>query len=356
MKITSVKAVDAEETKSIQEVEQELVDQHEEQLKKETTEETVEETVEEEVQEEEQEETPYEIKDEDVLSYFEKKYGKKYDELEDVWKPIEKEVELPEDVDAFYKYKQETGRSMEDYVALNRDLDSIPDNKLIADYIKSQEPELDSEDIEYLMSQKFSYDEELDDDSDIKGKKLAFKRELAQAKKFFESEKEKYKAPIESRGEVPTGPSEEELKAQQEHQALQQQMSETFTSKTEEVFKDFKGFDFTIGDQTLTFKPGEADDIKSAQSDLTNFVSKYLDEKGFIKDAAGYHRALAMAMNPEKMAQFFYEKGKADGVGDISRESKNVNLKGTPQVQSKSTFSVKALNADDDVQYKIRKR
>lgn len=356
MKITSVKALDVEETKSVQEVEQELVEKHEEEVKEETTEDTVEETVEEEVKEEVQEETPYEIKDEDVLSYFETKYEKKYETLEDIWKPIEKEAELPEDVNAFYKYKQETGRGIEDYVALNRDLDSIPDDKLIADYIKSQEPDLDSEDIEYLMSQKFSYDEDLDDDSDIKGKKLAFKRELAQAKKFFETEKEKYKAPVESREEKPTGPSEEELRAQQEHQALQQKMSDTFISKTEEVFSDFKGFDFKIGDQTLTFKPGEADDVKSAQSDISNFISKYLDDKGFIKDAAGYHRALAIAMNPDKMAQFFYEKGKADGVGDISRESKNVNLKGTPQVQSKSSFSVKALNADDDVQYKIRKR
>jgi len=342
-----VREVSGPGQKSVQEVEQQFV---EEQEAKET--ESVQEEVTEEVAEEVTEEVIEGLKEDDVLSFIKDNYKKDISSIDELFAEKQQE-DLPEDVSAFLKYKKETGRDIKDFMKLQVDYDQVDDNKLLQDFYSSTEEDLDSEDISYLIQEKFGFDEDLDDESDIKAKKIAVKRELAKAKKYFNELKETYKIPVESAKGLVNDEELETYNAYKEYvsqsQSIQeenQKKTEFFMKKTDEVFNDeFKGFEFNVGEQSILFSPGEVGDVKSAQSDVNNFISKYIDEKGLIKDPKGYHRALSAAMNPEKMANFFYEKGKADGVGDLSRQSKNVNMdvRSTPQQVSNSGFKVRAV-------------
>ena len=355
-----VREVSGPGQKSVQEVEQQFV---EEQATQEA--EATQEEVSEEVQATQEEVTEEGLKEDDVLSFIKDNYKKDISSIDDLFAEKQQE-ELPEDVSAFLKYKKETGRDIKDFMKLQVDYDQVDDNKLLQDFYSSTEEDLDSEDISYLIQEKFGYDEDVDDDSEVKAKKIAIKRELAKAKKYFNELKETYKIPVESAKGLVNDDELETYNAYKEYvsqsQSIQeenQKKTEFFMKKTDEVFNDeFKGFEFNVGEQSILFSPGEVSDVKSAQSDVNNFISKYIDEKGLIKDPKGYHRALSAAMNPEKMANFFYEKGKADGVGDLSRQSKNVNMdvRTTPQQVSTSGFKVRAVESDSGRGLKIKKR
>ena len=163
------------ESKSVQEVENELLEKHEQQMKNE------EQTAQEPVAEENKVETPneeFKIKDEDVLSHIKNRYGKEINSLDELFSERESSPELPEDVEAFFKYKKETGRGMGDFIKLNKDFDEMDSDTLLEDYYKHTEEGLDSDDINDLIDSKFGYDEDLDDESLIKKQKLAKKREL----------------------------------------------------------------------------------------------------------------------------------------------------------------------------------
>lgn len=355
-----VREVSGPGQKSVQEVEQQFVEEQETQEAEATQEE-----VSEEVQATQEEVTEEGLKEDDVLSFIKDNYKKDISSIDDLFAQKQQE-ELPEDVSAFLKYKKETGRDIKDFMKLQVDYDQVDDNKLLQDFYSSTEEDLDSEDISYLIQEKFGYDEDVDDDSEVKAKKIAIKRELAKAKKYFNELKETYKIPVESAKGLVNDDELETYNAYKEYvsqsQSVQeenQKKTEFFMKKTDEVFNDeFKGFEFNIGEQSILFSPGEVSDVKSAQSDVNNFISKYIDEKGLIKDPKGYHRALSAAMNPEKMANFFYEKGKADSVGDLSRQSKNVNMdvRTTPQQVSTSGFKVRAVESDSGRGLKIKKR
>jgi len=366
-----VKAVPGPGEKSVQEVENELLEQHEEtQVASEQSVETNTETVEEqavlqELTEEEVEKPKF--GEDDVLSFIRERYNKEINSVDDLFAQREANEELPEDVSAFLKYKKETGRGIDDFMKLQADYDKMSADQVLREYYAATENDLDSEDIEYLMSDKFSYDEELDDDSDVKAKKIAKKRELAKAKKYFNDLKETYKVPVESASSPVNKDEMESYNAYKEYisqaQSVQEEnakKSEYFQKKTDEIFSDqFKGFGFKVGDQEILFSPGETKEIKALQSDINNFISKYLDENGMVKDAGGYHKALAAAMNPEKLAAFFYEKGKADAVVSGSRQSKNINmdLKSTPQnLSNDSGFKIRAVNTDSGRGLKIRSK
>jgi len=376
-----VRAVDAVEEKSVQEVEQELLDKHEEkfsdsietkennpQVKMDFAEESVVEDTPK--AEETSEETPEpvqeqaELSEEDVLSYIGKRYGKEINSLDELNATREEVEQLPEDVAAYFKYKKETGRGIEDYVKLQRDFSAMNPDSLLREYLTVTEGEgLDAEDIDSLM-EDYSWDEELDEESVIKKTKLAKKKTIAKAKKYFNEQKELYKQPLESRPVVDSQSNNEELQEYRQYLEsvkTQQQESEAkrnwFLKETDKVFtEDFKGFDFVLDDKTVTFSPGDVQTIKKSQETPMNFINKYLDDKGLVSDAAGYHRALSIAMNPDKFAKFFYEQGKSEATEDVIRKTKNINMseRRAPEVTNKGGFQVKSVNPDSGRGLKIR--
>ena len=353
----TVKDLGVAEQKSVQEVERELLEKHEQKFNQEGNAQENEQ-----VQENEQ---ALSLKDEDVLTYIKDRYKKEVNSLEDLFQERSSNEELPEDVSAFLKYKKETGRGIDDFIKLNRNYDDVPDDDLLIEYYSQTEEDLDEDDIRYMIEDKFGYDEELDDQRDIKKREIEKKKELAKAKKYFDSLKEQYKAPLESKGGLVSDEEKETYEAYkkyiQESQAIQQdgqRKSEYFQKKTDEVFSnDFKGFDFNIGDKSIKFMPGDANELKSTQSNLDNFISKFAGEDGLIKDAAGWHRALSAAMNPDKMAKFFYEQGKSDALKDSDMKLKNIDMQTRQSTQSYGTnndFQIRAVSSESSSGLKIR--
>lgn len=372
-----VRAVEAVEEKSVQEVEQELLDKHEEKIndQQQESEEVKEVAVEsEEVKQEESVvedtpekteevvEKPVELSEEDVLSYIGKRYGREIGSLDELNTAREEAEQLPEDVAAYFKYKKETGRGIEDYARLQKDFSAMSPDSLLREYITVTEGEgLDPEDIDSLM-EDYSYTED-DDETAIKKIKLAKKKTIAKAKKFFNEQKELYKQPLESRTAA-NPEAQEEIQAYRQYLEsvkTQQQEAEVkrnwFTKETDKIFTDkFKGFDFTIGENTFTYSPVDAATLRQSQDNVMNFINKFIDDKGLLKDAAGYHRALAIAMNPDKFAQFFYEQGKSNATEDVMRKTKNIEMteRKAPEVTNKGGFRVKAINPDSGRGLKIR--
>ena len=348
----TVRDIGAGEERSMQEIEQELLDKHEEKFNNESTNDVTNDVVTEEVI---QETTTPELKDEDVLSYIKGRYNKDINSVDELFKEREANEELPSDVSAFLKYKKETGRGIDDFMKLSKDFSKLSPEKLLAEYYSATESDLDDEDINYMIEDRFGYDPDFDEEKDIKKKEIAKKKELAKAKKFFEDQKEQYKSPLESRGSSVPDEDKEGYSAYkkyvQDAQTVQQESykkSEYFQKKTEELFnQDFKGFDFNIGDKDLKFLPGDPADLKKSQSDLTNYISKFLDNDGLISDAVGYHRSLSVAMNPEKFARFFYEQGKAEALLDTAKQTKNIDMEVRTSPQSISSSGVKVKSIDD---------
>ena len=346
-----VKEVSGTEEKSLAQREEEILDQHEQ-------EQQVEET------QEEQPAVGEELTEDKVLQYLGNRYGREISSFDDLVQERQESEDIPEDVSAYLKYRKETGRGFEDYVKLNRDFTSMEENALLREYYRSTEEDLDSEDIDTIM-EEFLYDEDLDDESDIKKKKLAKKKVLSKARKHFEKQKEYYKQPLESSGGL-SQEQEEELGAYRKYiESAKTQKQETerrqtwFTEKTNELFNsEFKGFEFKLNDKNVSFKPGSAEELKKLHSNPMNFVMKYLDDSGLLKDPSGYHRALAVAMNPERFAKFFYEQGKAEATEDVMRKTKNVNMseRRTPEVTSKGGMKIKAVSSTSSRGLKIKSR
>jgi len=371
-----VREVSAEE-KSSQQIEQELLDKHEEQTQSDTEQvETAEVKVEEqpeqeaevkEVTEEVQEEkpveevveeqppqlvTPPEIKEEEVLSYIGKRYGKEINSIDELVSEREESEPLPEDVAAYLKYKKETGRGFNDFAKLQRDYSDLSPDALLREFYSITEEGLDSEDIDLLM-EDFVFDEEIHEPTEIKKIKLAKKKEIAKAKKFLKQQQEQYKQPLESRESSATANNDELVEYRQYLEAAKTQEEQAnhkrqwFVKKSDEIFNtEFKGFKFKIGEDQVVYTPGSASELKKAQETPLNFVNKFLDSNGYLKDAEGYHRSLAIAMNPEKFAEFFYEQGKSQATDDVMRKTKNVNMseRSAPEVSVKSGFQVKAVS------------
>jgi hypothetical protein len=355
-----VKLVDFEE-KSVQEIEQKLLEEHEQKMAEDVA--PVEETPV--VTEEPVIESP-QFGDNDVLSYLKTKFNKEVNSLDELFveKPQQQEL-LPEDVNAFLKFKKETGRGLEDFYRVNQDFSKVNPERLLADYMREVNPDFDDEDIAFEYESKFGYDEEMDDEKEIKRKKLALKKELGKAAKYFEEQKEKYKAPLESRMEASIPAEDKEaLESYKQYisqsTAMQQEQakkSEYFLNKTNELFSDeFKGFDFKIGDKEVSYKPGTPEQLKAQQTDISKFFTNFVDENGYIKDAKQYHKTIAAAMNPDAMAKFFYDMGKADAIDDSVRQSKNIDMsvRNAPQAIDKGGFKVTALDSDHGNRLKIK--
>lgn len=360
----TVKEVAAVEAKSVQEIEQELLDKHEAELAGQNSDTA--EAVELQGGEAQAAEQIAELKEEDVLSFIGKRFGKEIKSLDELAQERQESDPLPEDVAAYLKYKKETGRGIKDFMKVNEDFEAKDPDSLLAEYYASTQEDLDGDDIAFMLKEQFGYDEELDEESDVRRKKLAKKKELAKAKKYFEEQREKYKAPLESSGVPSSGVDQEALRSYQEYlasaktaQEENQKRYDWFQKKTDEVFADgFKGFEFNVGDKSLVFTPSEIAEVKKAQSDISNFIGKYVNQDGLIADAKGYHKALAVAMNPERFAKFFYEQGMADAVDDLSKKSKNINMdiRSTPQQVNKGGFKVAESAQSSGSGLKIRSK
>lgn len=350
-----VRLLDGSEEKGVAQVEQELLEKHENELS-----DTVE--VEEEVEEEVV--ATDELKEEDVLSYIGKRYNKQINSFDELMAERKEAEELPEDVASFLKYKKETGRGFEDFVKLKKDFDTMDSEELVKEYLLATQEGLDKEDIENLM-EDYNYDEDIDDESKIKKIKIERKKVINEAKKYFNSQKEKYKLPLESSTVGLSRDEEEEFQTFREYTKQARTLEEEnnrkrqwFDQKTNEVFdKGFKGFEFDVNNKKITFNPGDAAELKRNQSTPQNFINKFLDESGLMKDAAGYHRSLSIAMNPEKFAKFFYEQGQADATEGTMKNIKNINMserRATEVAKSTDGMQVKAVNPDSGKGLKIR--
>ena len=276
--------------------------------------------------------------------------------------PIIKMPELPENVEKLVTFMNETGGTVEDYVELNRDYSKLDDDQLLKEYLRKTKPHLDSEDINLIM-EDYKVDEDLDEQKDIRRKKLAYKEAVASAKQDLENRKTKYYAEIKNR----PGVTQEQQKAMDffnrynKQQEDIKQSQETFRQRTNDLFNtDFKGFDYNVGDKRFRYKVKDPKAVADSQSNIENFVSRFLDKDGNIGDPAGYHKALYAAMNADKLASHFYEQGKADGVKSLVQQSKNPSADAPRQVASGdvyvSGFKVKAISGADSSKLKIKKR
>jgi len=274
--------------------------------------------------------------------------------------PVVEQKQLPENIEKLVAFMEETGGTVEDYVRINADYSNVDNNTLLREYYKRTKPHLDSEEISFIMEDNFSYDEEVDEERDIRKKKLAYKEEIAKAKNFLESLKSKYYDEIKLR----PGVTQEQQKAMdffnrynEEQQAVQQQHNR-FKSNTKNFFnQDFKGFDFNIGEKKFRYGVNNTSEVADAQSDLTNLIGKFLDNKGEVKDYKGYHKAIYAAQNVDTIANHFYEQGKADAVKDMMAKSKNISNE--PRTTSTGDvfvngLRVKAINGVDSSKLKVR--
>ena len=351
-----VKELGSSEVKSVQEVEQQLLKEHEQKISSEQESEAK--VIEQEPVQESK------LSEEDVLSFIKNRYQKEISSIDEFVSEREKE-DLPEDIAKYMQYRNETGRSFSDFMKLNEDIDSVDTDDLLRQYLKQTQDGLDDEDIDVIM-EDFSYDSDLDDDSTIKKAKLEKKKKIAEAKKYFNSQKEKYKVPLESSTASINPKEKEDLEAYKQYIAEARTIEEeserkrnVFVEKTNAVFNDdFKGFEFKINDNVLTFKPGDATELKKSQLNPSNFIQKYLDDSGVIKDAVGYHKSLAIAMNPERFAKFFYEQGAAAATEDVNKKIKNIDMseRRVPEVVNKNGVQVRTVNPDSGRGLKIRSR
>jgi hypothetical protein len=350
MEFKSVKLVETGEQKSVQEVEKELLEKHEQALSQEVPQENFSQEI--------------DLKEEDVLSYIGKRYNKQINSFDELMSERKSTDDMPEDVAAYMKYRKETGRGFEDFLKLNKDFESVPEEQLLKEYLLSTQEGLDEDDVEMMMDE-YRYDEDLDDESYIKKAKVSRKKAVNDAKKFFNTQKEKYKMPLESSTAGVSNEEKEEFDAYREYirnaktyEEENNRKRQWFENKTNEVFDSgFKGFEFNVNNKKLLFNPGDAAELKRLHSNPSSFIGKFLDETGMIKDAAGYHKALAVAMNPERFAKHFYEQGAADAADDFMRKTKNINMserKANESTRGTDGFQVKEINPDSGKSLKIR--
>ena len=267
---------------------------------------------------------------------------------------------LPENIEKLVSFMEETGGDINDYVRLNTDYSKIDDNTLLREYYKNTKPHLDDEEISFIMEDSFKIDEDLDEERDIKKKKLAYKEEIAKAKNFLESTKSKYYDEIKLR----PGVTQEQQKAMDffnrynENKKLAADKHEQFVKTTREYFtKDFKGFEFNLGDTKFKYNINNTDEVIDQQSDLEKFVGKFLNKEGRIEDHVGYHKAMYAARNADTIAKHFYEQGKADAVKDVINKSKNIETASRPQNNEDifiNGFKVKAISGVDSSRLKIK--
>ena len=273
-------------------------------------------------------------------------------------------AEIPEGLDSLVKFMEETGGTLEDYVSLNKNFDDLSPVDLIKDYYTKKYPHYSEERIDRKMNKEFFYDEG-DDPDVIQDRKDSFEDKLYEAKDFLKSSKDKYYADLKLSKQKNASPETQEAIEHynqfRQNQEESQKLSEAFNQKTNKLFnEEFKGFDFKVGDSKYRFKVSDVQKTKEYQSDLNNFVSDFVGDDGLIDNVAGYHKALFAAKNADKIAQHFYEQGKADAIKNSAKQSKNIDMKPRGDsgsfVQTKSGTQVRAVSGDSSskLRFKVR--
>ena len=295
-------------------------------------------------------------------------------EVEEVAEEIEEAVAeaeatgkpIPEKIQKLMDFMEETGGDLQDYVKLNRDYTKDSDMDVLQEYYKQTKPHLTSEEVDFLMEDKFSFNQDEDDDKEIRKKKIALKEQVADARAHLDRQKSKYYEDIKSGAKLTT----EQQKAIDFFNRYNKESAETkktaeankrtFLNKTDQVFnKNFKGFEYNVGDKRYRFNVNNASEVKETQSDINNFVKKFLNKQNVIDDAKGYHKSLFTAMNADAVARHFYEQGKADAIKDTIAKAKNVNTAarqthGEVQVGG---MKVKVLGeSSNDFKFKIKNK
>ena len=276
-------------------------------------------------------------------------------------KEVEKQM-LPENLEKLVTFMEETGGSLEDYVNLNRDISKYDNVTLMREYYKNTKPHLNQDDVEFLLNKNFSYDEEADDPSEVKAKQLAFKEELFNAQNHFTTSKEKYYADLKLRKQNEVAPEyKEAYDYYNNHKQLQEEsekLQKDFLSKTDNVFSDdFKGFDFSVGKNKYRFKVDNPLKTKEFQSDIKNFANTFIGKDGTVADARGYHKALFAGANADKIANHFYEQGRADAIKDQAKAAKNIDMSprsDNSNVMSSSGQKIRVVSGDDSSKLRIK--
>jgi len=274
---------------------------------------------------------------------------------------------LPENVQKLVNFMEETGGDLDDYVKLNQDYTEMDNQDILHEYYKQTKPHLNSEEIDFLMEDNFSYDEDIDEDRDIKRKKLALKEQVASAKSHLDGQKSKYYEEIKL-GSKLTSEQQEAInfynthsKEAEQTERYEKTAKSNFLNRTNRFFGDtFKGFEYNVGEKKYRFNVNDVSKVKETQSDINNFIGKFLDEDRQMKDEAGYHKSLFTAMNSDAVANHFYEQGKADALKQSITESKNVNMKPRQELnEAINTGGMKARVLGDstaDFKFKIKNK
>tara|TARA_R110000744_G_scaffold105874_1_gene202043 strand:- start:1015 stop:2115 length:1101 start_codon:yes stop_codon:yes gene_type:complete len=270
--------------------------------------------------------------------------------------------QMPESIQKVVSFMEETGGDLQDYMNLNKDFNSYGDDDLLTSYYKETKPHLNDDEISFLVQDSFDWNENIDDEKDVMRKKLALKEQVVSAKNHLDGLKSKYYEDIKM-GSKLTDEQQDAIKffneSKERHQS-QEQAQSAFLNKTEEVFnKEFKGFEYEVGDKKFRYNVGDTEKLKTTQSDINNFVGKFLNNKNEMENAAGYHKGLFTAMNSDAIANHFYEQGKADALKQSMAKSKNINMDPRQsygaEVQSGTKYRVLG-DASPDYKFKIKKR
>ena len=270
---------------------------------------------------------------------------------------------LPENIEKLVSFMEETGGTVEDYVRLNADYSNIDEDVLLREYYKQTKPHLNREEVDFILDDNFSWDEEVDEERAIKKKKLAYKEEIAEARNFLEQTKSKYYDEIKLR----PGVTQEQQKAMDffnrynKDQEIATKQHSEFEKATNKMFSnEFKGFEFNLGEKRFRYGVSNPQEVAKSQSNLSHFVKKFLNQDGSVKDHVGYHKAIYAAENADTIANHFYEQGKADAVKDINAKSKNIDITArTPASEGDimlGGFKVKAISGVDSSKLKIQRK
>ena len=273
---------------------------------------------------------------------------------------------LPENIQKLMDFMEDTGGDLSDYVKLNQDYSNLDDTSLLLEYYRQTKPHLNNEEINFLMEDQFSYDEEVDEERDIRRKKLALKEQVANAKSHLDGQKSKYYEEIKA-GSKLTNEQQKAVdffnrynKESEETKIVVDNNTKVFEQKTNNLFNDkFKGFEYQVGEKKFRFNVKDANKVKAKQSDLSNFMTKFVDKKGALVNAKEYHKSLYTAMNADAIASHFYEQGKADATKDTIAKAKNVNMdpRGAHKEIVSGGMKVKVLGSNSsDFKFKIKNK
>jgi|TARA_R100000479_G_scaffold173804_1_gene120608 hypothetical protein len=338
---------------------QEVVEEQQETVVEEKTE-VAEQPVLEEVKEEEQE------KQQEVETQVEQQVQPE-EKVDEVKQEVteQPQVKLPENIESLVSFMEETGGSLEDYVRINADYSNVDNDTLLREYYKSTRPHLNFDEINFLIDDQFKYEEDVDEERDIRKKKLALKEEIAKAKGFLTKMKDQYYKEVKLTSKL--DPKQQEAisfydkynQQQTETAKIQKQQQDHFLNVTDNVFNDnFKGFDFNVGDKKYRYNIKDVSGVKEYQSNIANFVNEFVDDNNLLNDAAGYHKALYAAKNIDKIVSHFYEQGKADAIKETTANAKNIDMSPrTSPVVEANGVKFRVLNGEDSsrLKFKIRK-